>query len=139
MLNGLTQRLIENEVKAFNDNLLIEGVMLTSNIASVNRYSLANLNECGDDELKCFKDKLVSVTFSDDMSIDDRKSCLLNAAKSKSCSINEASSIDDIDAKLKDYRKEYIDACKNKDNELKSKLISQIKDLEKIKNKKERN
>lgn len=130
MLSALTNRLIKNEVNEYNNNLLIESIMLASDPGYLNRYSLTNLSECNitDDELECFKNNISSVTLTDEIPVDEQKNRLLNAVKT--CPVNE--SIDDIDKVLNQSRKSYIDACRNKDYEKKNKLISKIRELERI-------
>lgn len=129
MLSNLTERLIRDEIKDNEYNLLIEGTMLGENLSTVKRYSCAS-DECYDEnELASFRDKITSVTFPENMSVDDRKQLLLDTVKNKMV-INENS---DLTEKLKDYRTQYINACKNKDNNKKQELITKIKQLEKIK------
>lgn len=130
MLTSLTERLIHDEIKSNENNLLIEGIMLGENLSNVKRYSCSSEeNECCDEkELISFRDKIASVEFPDNMSVDDRKQLLLDTVKNKTV-INEGI---DIVQKLKDYRIKYINACKNKNNDEKQKLITKIKQLEKI-------
>lgn len=129
MLCDLTERLIRDEVKDNENNLLIEGTMLGENLSDIKRYSCSSDECCDEHELMSFKDKLVSVTFPDDMSVDDRKQLLLDTVKNKTV-INE--DINNINEKLKNYRIQYINACKNKNEDNKQKLITKIKQLEQI-------
>ena len=129
MLSDLTERLIRDEVKDNENNLLIEGTMLGENLSDIKRYSCSSDECCHEHELMSFKDKLVSVTFPDDMSVDDRKQLLLDTVKNKTV-INE--DINNINEKLKNYRIQYINACKNKNEDNKQKLITKIKQLEQI-------
>lgn len=129
MLSNLTERLIRDEIKDNEYNLLIEGTMLGENLSTIKRCSCASDECCDENELVSFRDKITSVTFPENMSVDDRKQLLLDTVKNKMV-INENS---DLTEKLKDYRTQYINACKNKDNSKKQKLITKIKQLEKIK------
>lgn len=130
MLTELTERLIKKEVKSNEQNILIEGIMLGENLSDTKRYSHIS-NECSDDELLSFKNKLLSITFPDTMSVDDRKDLLLSKIKSTDVSTMNEENGNIIDM-LKKYRLEYIDACKNNDNNKKRELITRIKQLEQI-------
>lgn len=144
MLSMLTERLIQDEVKNNDNNLLIEGIMLASNISNIKRYShLNNLSESCDEEcLNNFKNKLLSVNFSNDMSVDNRKDALLNSVKclnnDKQITNNESSIDSDSDkdekliSLLKSLRHDYVNACNENDKEMKANIISKIKNIEKI-------
>ena len=137
MLRNLTERLIKDSVEKYNNNLLIEGIELGCNLSNIKRYSCMS-NDCDDKELETFKNALLSVNFPADMSVDDRKNYLhdrmIKPNESSVSTITEGDT-KTIDERIRDYRVQYINACKENNNEAKDRIISRLKALERIKNK----
>lgn len=137
MLRNLTERLIKDSVEKYNNNLLIEGIELGCNLSDIKRYSCMS-NDCDDKELETFKNALLSVNFPVDMSVYDRKNYLhdrmIKPNESSVSTITEGDT-KTIDERIRDYRVQYINACKENNDEAKDRIISRLKALERIKNK----
>ena len=137
MLRNLTERLIKDSVEKYNNNLLIEGIELGCNLSDIKRYSCMS-NDCDDKELETFKNALLSVNFPADMSVYDRKNYLhdrmIKPNESSVSTITEGDT-KTIDERIRDYRVQYINACKENNDEAKDRIISRLKALERIKNK----
>lgn len=137
MLRNLTERLIKDSVEKYNNNLLIEGIELGCNLSDIKRYSCMS-NDCDDKELETFKNALLSVNFPEDMSVDDRKNYLrerMTKPNESSVSTITEGDTKTIDERIRDYRVQYINACKENNDEAKDRIISRLKALERIKNK----
>ena len=129
MLEGLAMRLLENEVKEYDTNLLVEGIVLGSDIPHLDRYAFKetynNKNDCVN--INDFASKLLSVKFDNNLSIEDRKQLLYDTVSKTT--LTETSD----DSKLSELRQQYMEACKTNNIEQKKNLISQIKNLERLK------
>ena len=129
MLERLAMKLLENEVKEYNTNLLVEGIVLGSDIPHLNRYAFTEscCNEDGDTDISDLASKLSSIKFDDNLTIEDRKQLLYNAVSKTT--LTETSD----NSRLIELRQKYLEACRTNDTEQKKNLISQIKNLERSK------
>lgn len=104
MLTNLTNRLIEDDVKRCEERLLLEGIVLPTQMSKIERYSL--MAECSDINFDNVKVALCGVTFEPNETFEDRKRKLYNACiKSDVLTEGATETVKKLTMTKEDYKK----------------------------------
>lgn len=89
MLKKLTDRLVKEENKALDKELLVEGSIVPTKFSTIERYASVNPNDCTEDSVEELAKILYNTKLTDDMTEDEQKEELINAVKNSALILTE--------------------------------------------------
>jgi hypothetical protein len=81
MLNKLTERLIKEENKSLDRDILVEGTLVPTIFSTIERYAMVNNKCCEYNDIVALAKKLHAVNLNDSMTEEEKKSALMDAVK----------------------------------------------------------